>query len=56
MKPYIICHMVASIDGQKGETAIFDGIAGTSRPPVPLRLQTIERLEYDMLWLWYKTK
>ncbi len=44
MKPYIICHMMASvdevslmagpgIDGRKGMAAVFDGIDEPERPP-----------------------
>lgn len=45
MRPYIICLMVASIDGRKGETSLFDGITNQSRVPVQLRLEHVKRLK-----------
>lgn len=54
-RPYIVCHMVASIDGRKGHTALFDGIADMSRMPVKLSLESVERIENGTLWIRYKT-
>lgn len=33
-RPYIVCHMVASIDGRMGQTALFDGIPDMDCMPV----------------------
>ncbi len=64
MKPYIICHMMASvdevslmagpgIDGRKGMAAVFDGIDDPDRPATLLQLQTVERMG-DKVWMKYK--
>lgn len=42
------------IDGRKGETSLFDGIASSNREPVPLRLEQVKRLKNDVIWLRYK--
>lgn len=54
-RPYIVCHMVASIDGRKGQTALFDGIADMNRMPVRLSLESVEHVGNDTLWIRYKT-
>lgn len=46
--------LAPGIDGRKGETSLFDGISDKSRMPVRLRLQQVEALENDVLWLRYK--
>ena len=53
MKPYIICHMMASVDGRKGMAAVFDGIDEPERPATLLKLQTVERMG-DTVWMRYK--
>ena len=47
--------LAPGIDGRKGETSLFDGIGDASRIPVPLRLEHVERLDNDVLWLRYRT-
>lgn len=47
--------LAPGIDGRKGQTALFDGIADMSRLPVKISLESIERLENDVLWIRYKT-
>lgn len=55
-RPYIVCHMVASIDGRNGQTALFDGIEDMNRMPVKLSLECVDRIENGTLWIRYKTK
>lgn len=46
--------MVApGIDGRKGQTAVFDGIADTGCNPFRLKLKSMERLSKDIVWLRY---
>ncbi|MDO4164389.1 MAG: RibD family protein [Bacteroides sp.] len=45
--------LAAGIDGRRGQTALFDGIADLKRAPVPLRLESVERLENGTVWLRY---
>lgn len=47
--------LAPGIDGRKGQTALFDGIADMNRLPVKLSLDSIERLDNDVLWIRYKT-
>ncbi len=47
--------LAPGIDGRKGQTALFDGIADMERMPVRLSLQSVEQLQGDMLWIRYKT-
>lgn len=47
--------LAPGIDGRKGQTALFDGIADLNRMPVKLSLESVERLENDVLWIKYKT-
>lgn len=47
--------LAPGIDGRKGRTSLFDGIGDASRIPVPLRLEHVERLDNDVLWLRYRT-
>lgn len=57
-KPYIICHMTASIDGRKSMTAVFDGIitdiSAQDYNPYHLCLESIERCEEDAVWGRYR--
>lgn len=47
--------LVASgIDGRKGQTAVFDGLADTGQSPFALQLEAVERLGKSV-WLRYKT-
>lgn len=47
--------LAPGIDGRKGQTALFDGIADMNRMPVKLSLESVDRLENDILWIRYKT-
>ena len=47
--------LAPGIDGRKGQTALFDGIADMNRMPVKLSLQSVERIENGTLWIRYKT-
>ncbi len=47
--------LAPGIDGRKGQTALFDGIADMGRGPVKLSLQSVEQFENDTLWIRYKT-
>ena len=49
--------MVApGIDGRKGQTAVFDGIADTGCNPFRLKLESVEQWPTDIVWLRYKMK
>lgn len=43
------------IDGRKGQTAVFDGIADTGCNPFRLKLQSVEPWETGIVWLRYRT-
>lgn len=43
----------AGIDGRKGMTAVFDGIDDLSFPTVILRLESVERVGENSVWLRY---
>lgn len=46
--------LAPGIDGRKGQTSLFDGIADMGRMPVPLKLEAVEQLENGVVWLRYK--
>ena len=55
MRPHVICHMVASLDGRQGAPSLFDG--GASDPAAPigaLRLEHSEVLDGGAIWLRYR--
>lgn len=43
------------IDGRKGMTSVFDGITGKDNTPYRLKLNSIEKVGDEVLWLRYKT-
>ena len=46
--------IAAGIDGRQGMPAVFDGITDNNHPPVPLRLQSVQRMEgTDTVWMRY---
>lgn len=46
--------IAAGIDGRQGMPAVFDGITDNNHPPVPLRLQSVRRMEgTDTVWMRY---
>ncbi|MCM1140091.1 MAG: RibD family protein [Muribaculum sp.] len=47
--------LAPGIDGRKGQTALFDGMEDKNRLPAKLSLESVERLENDVLWIRYKT-
>ncbi len=47
--------LAPGIDGRKGQTALFDGIADMNRMPVRLSLESVEHVGNDTLWIRYKT-
>lgn len=47
--------LAPGIDGRKGQTALFDGIADMDKMPARLSLLSVEQLENDILWIRYKT-
>lgn len=53
MKPYIICHMIASVDGRAGMVAVFDGITDKNRPATQLRLESAKQMG-EIVWMKYK--
>lgn len=48
--------LAPGIDGRKGQTALFDGMADMNRMPVKLSLESVERIENGTLWIRYKTE
>lgn len=44
------------VDGRRGWTAVFDGIADQERQPVHLSLTDVERFDNGTVWLRYKTE
>ncbi len=46
--------LAPGIDGRKGQTALFDGIADMSRMPVKLSPLGVEQFENGTLWIRYK--
>lgn len=48
--------LAPGIDGRKGQTALFDGIADTAQAPTSLRLESVEKTGEDVLWLRYHVK
>ena len=47
--------LAPGIDGRKGQTALFDGIADIGRMPVRLALESVEQVGQGTLWIRYKT-
>lgn len=47
--------LAPGIDGRKGQTALFDGIADMDHKPVRLSLESVETIGDDTLWIRYKT-
>lgn len=45
--------LAPGIDGRKGWRAMFDGISDQSKMPTKLSLQSVERLDNDVLWIRY---
>ncbi len=46
--------IAAGVDGRQGMPAVFDGITDNHHPPVPLRLQSVQRMEgTDTVWMRY---
>lgn len=46
--------IAAGVDGRQGMSAVFDGITDNNHPPVPLRLQSVQRMEgTDTVWMRY---
>lgn len=43
----------AGIDGRKGMTAVFDGIENQSFPTVVLKLDSVQRIGKDSVWIRY---
>ena len=46
----------AGIDGRAGMTSVFDGIANSSRVPVLLNLQSIQKTGDNTVWLRYSIR
>lgn len=47
--------LAPGIDGRKGQTALFDGIADMNRMPVRLSLESVRQVGLGTLWIRYKT-
>lgn len=45
--------LAPGIDGREGWRAMFDGIADQSKLPTALTLQSVERMDNDVLWIRY---
>ncbi|MDE7440907.1 MAG: RibD family protein [Muribaculaceae bacterium] len=48
--------LAPGIDGREGWRAMFDGIADQSKLPTKLKLQSVEKLENDVIWIKYIVK
>lgn len=48
--------LAPGIDGREGWRAMFDGIADQSKKPTKLSLQSVEKLENDVIWIKYRVK
>ena len=46
--------LAPGIDGREGWRAMFDGISDQTKIPTKLKLQSVERLENDILWIKYE--
>lgn len=46
--------LAPGIDGREGWRAMFDGIADQTKLPTRLSLQSVDRLDGDVLWIRYK--
>ena len=44
------------IDGRHDVPTVFDGVNSSRRKAVPLRLESVERREKDMIWLRYERR
>lgn len=45
--------LAPGIDGREGWRAMFDGISNQSRLPTKLSLQSVEKMDNDVLWIKY---
>lgn len=55
MRPYIISHMMMSVDGRNGETAVFDGCTWDGDSPYRLKLNSVEQVpDTDVIWVRYQ--
>lgn len=51
MRPYIICHMMMSVGGRNGETAVFDGCTWDGDSPYRLKLNSVEQVSgTEVIW------
>lgn len=48
--------LAPGIDGREGWRAMFDGITDQNKLPTKLSLQSVEKLDNDVLWIRYKVK
>ena len=46
--------LIPGIDGRHEIPNVFDGLSGSERRAVPLKLKSVERRERDVLWLRYE--
>lgn len=55
MRPHVVCHMLASVDGREGMVSLFDGIADKSRPATKLHPKSVQQMG-ETIWARYKFK
>lgn len=48
--------LAPGIDGREGWRAMFDGITDQTKLPTKLSLQSVEKLDNDVLWIRYNVK
>lgn len=48
--------LAPGIDGRDGWRALFDGITDQAKQPTRLKLQSVDRLDGDVLWIRYTVK
>jgi len=48
--------LLPGIDGRRQIAAVFDGVADTKQPAIPLKLKSVEQREGDALWIRYEVR
>lgn len=52
-KPYIICHMMTSVDEREEMPSVFDGLK-MNHPLIHLKLMDVKKFASDAVWIRYK--
>ena len=54
-KPYIICHMMISINGRGNMSAVFDGL-DMQHDVTSLKLMDVKKFDSNAVWIRYQCK